>query len=193
FISRAHPDMISFDTYPYRYNAPNDPTRVQPAGGSPTNWYGDLRRYRAHAYTNNIPLGMYRQTYHSIDEGVRDPSESEMRLLTFAGLAFNSKYITDFTYNSGASPMYLYAGNAGGNSTFYNYVKEANRQARNLGPALVRLKPVASAPDHTTNIMIVRGKHDVGGGSFAYNDIPGYSGFVDDPQSQQHTDRRIAA
>ena len=139
FIARAHPDMISFDTYPYRYAAPGDPTRVQPAGGSPTNWYGDLRRYRAHAYANNIPLGIYRQTYHSIDEGVRDPSESEVRLLTFAGLAFNAKYITDFTYNSGASPMYLYAGNAGGDSTFYNYIASANLQARNLGPALVRL------------------------------------------------------
>jgi T5SS/PEP-CTERM-associated repeat protein len=141
----------------------------------------------------NTPLGVYRQTYHSTSEGVRDPSESELRLLTSAPLAFNAKYITDFTYNSGASPMYGYAGNSGGNATFYNYVAEANRQARNLGPALVRLKPVASAPDHTTNIMIVRGKHDIGGGSFAYNDIPGYSGFVVDPQSQQYTDWTFTA
>ena len=76
-----------------------------------------------------------------------------MRQNTFVQLAFNSKYITDFTYNSGASPMFLYAGNAGGNATFYNYVKEANRQAKNLGNALVRLKPVASAADHTTDII----------------------------------------
>jgi len=31
--------MISFDTYPF-------PVGGGPAGGSPTNWYGDLRRYR---------------------------------------------------------------------------------------------------------------------------------------------------
>lgn len=193
FIARAHPDMISFDTYPYRYAAPNDTTRVQPAGGSPTNWYGDLRKYRQHALGNNIPMGMYRQTYHSTSEGVRDPSESELRLMTFAGLAFNSKYITDFTYNSGASPMYGFAGGGGGTNTFYNYVKEANRQARNLGPALIRLKPVADwAPDHTTSIMFVRGKHTTGPGTWAYNDFPGYIGFIPDPQSQQYTDWTFA-
>src|SRR5206468_4536711 len=145
----------------------------------------DLRRYRQHGIDENVLLGIYRQTYHSTSEGVRDPSESELRLMTFAGLAFNAKYITDFTYNSGASPMYLYAGNAGGDPTFYNYVKEANRQASNLGRALVRLKPVTdtTTPNHTSSIMFVRGQNT---NTSTYNNIP--IGFVQDPSSVQYTD-----
>jgi hypothetical protein len=163
FISRAHPDMISFDTYPYRFAAPNNATRVQPLGGSPANWYGDLRRYREHAKGANIPLGVYRQTYHSTTEGVRDVSESELRLMTFASLAYNAKYLTDFTYNTGASSFFTNA--AGGDNApnaLYTQAQQINKEARNLGKALVRLKPIAdqSFPDlRTTSMMIIRGKN----------------------------------
>jgi autotransporter-associated beta strand protein/T5SS/PEP-CTERM-associated repeat protein len=183
FISRAHPDMISFDTYPYRYNIANDPNqvRVQPAGGSPTNWYGDLRRYRQHAYDNNIPLGIYRQTYHSTTEGVRDTSDSELRLMTFASMAFNVKYFTDFTYNSGASSMYGSVGQGQAPNAYYNSVKQINAEARNLGPAMVRLKPIpAWNVDQTTNILIIHGRHDIGGGANAFNANP--VGFANDPE-----------
>src|SRR4030095_12834117 len=103
----------------------------------------------------NIPLGLYRQTYHSIDEGVRDVSESEFRLLTFAALAFNAKYLIDFTYNTGASS--LFEKQFGGDNRptpFYARAAAVHAEARNLGKALVRLKPVADAPGakHTTSM-----------------------------------------
>src|SRR5436853_354538 len=82
----------------------NTPAGGGPAGGSPTNWYGDLRRYRVYAGDYDIPLATYRQTFH--DSITRDPSPSEQRLNTFAALAFNVKYFSDFTYNSGASSLF---------------------------------------------------------------------------------------
>jgi T5SS/PEP-CTERM-associated repeat protein len=188
FISRAHPDMISFDTYPYRYTAPNVPTPVQPAGGSPTNWYGDLRRYRQHSIDQNTSLGIYRQTYHSTSEGVRDVSESELRLMTYAGLAFNAKYLSDFTYNTGASSFFNNAAGGDNNpSALYSHAAQLNQEVRNLGPAMVRLKPVTDTtiPDHTSSIMFVRGKNNPGSGA-VYNPIP--IGFVQDPSAQAYTD-----
>ena len=191
FVTRAKPDMISFDTYPYRYAAPNDPARVQPAGGSPTNWYADFRRYRQFAKGANIPLGVYRQTYSSLNEGVRPVSESEMRLQTFASLAFNAKYLNDFTYNTGANIFFDHA--AGGDNQpngFYPKAAAINAEARNLGRALVRLTPVADAAGaaHTTSMMFIRGKHSTGPGTSAFNDFPGYTGFQIDPSSQNYTD-----
>jgi hypothetical protein len=191
FISRAHPDMISFDTYPYRYAATDNPTRVQPVGGSPTNWYADFRRYREFAKAFNIPVGTYRQTYGSVSEGVRPVAESELRLQTFAALAFNAKYLNDFTYNTGANIFFEKAA-GGDNQPNAMYAKAAaiNAEARNLGKALVRLTPVADAAGspHTTSMMFIRGKHSTGPGTSAFNDFPGYTGFAIDPSSQNYTD-----
>ena len=191
FVTRARPDMISFDTYPYRYAATDNPTRVQPVGGSPTNWYADFRRYRQFAKGANIPLGVYRQTFGSVSEGVRPVSESEMRLQTFASLAFNAKYLNDFTYNTGANVFFDHA--AGGDNqpnAFYPVAAQINHEARNLGRALVRLTPVADAAGapHTTSMMFIRGKHTTGPGTSAFNDMPGYTGFQIDPSSQNYTD-----
>jgi hypothetical protein len=201
FISRARPDMITFDVYPYRFQGPNDPKRVQPIGASPINWYSDLRRYRAHALAAGIPFGIYRQTYHSESEGVRDVSESEFRLQTFVALAFGAKYLIDFTYNTGANSFFdkKFGGDNHPNA-FYAQAARVNLEARNLGKALVRLKPVAEQKEakHTTSIMIIRGKHagadaksDLNAGpdgNSALNDVPGYSGFAIDPASPRYTD-----
>ncbi|HEX4588363.1 MAG TPA: PEP-CTERM sorting domain-containing protein [Gemmataceae bacterium] len=177
FITRAKPDMISFDTYPFQPGA-------GPAGGSPTNWYGDLRRYRVYAADANIPLAIYRQTFH--DASDRDPSESEMRLNTFAALAFNVKYLTDFTYNSGASSLFNNA--AGGDNSpnsLYTSLATVNKQARNFGPALTRLQPISVHPDGsqpTTDIMFIRGNHfDSASNSYVPNALP--IGFTPDPQA----------
>ena len=191
FIARGRPDMISFDTYPYRYAATDNPTRVQPVGGSPVNWYADFRRYRQHAKGANIPLGVYRQTYGSVGEGVRHMSESELRLQTFGSLAFNAKVITDFTYNTGANIFFDHA--AGGDNqpnAFYPLAAQINHEARNLGRAMVRLTPIndAAGASHTTSMMFIRGKHSTGPGTSAFNDMPGYTGFQIDPSSQNYTD-----
>lgn len=195
FIARAKPDMITFDVYPYRFEGPNNPKRVQPIGASPINWYSDLRRYRAHARNAGIPFGIYRQTYHSKSEGVRDVSESEFRLQTFVALAFGAKYLTDFTYNTGANSFFDkdFGGDNHPNA-FYAHAAQVNKEARNLGKALVNLKSVPEAKDakHVTSLMIIRGKHAGSGEKADLNDVPGYSGFAIDPASPRYTDWEFA-
>src|SRR4051794_1326852 len=112
FYKRAQPDLLSFDTYPWQSVwDTNQPGHIgAPISGPPNAWYGNLRRYREHARAAGIPLGIYRQMFHSVqdyDQHVfRDPSSSEMRLNTFAALAFNVKSIVDFIYNTSASALF---------------------------------------------------------------------------------------
>lgn len=200
FIARANPDMISWDVYPFRFAGPDKPQRVQPEGACPFNWYADLRRYRAHALGAKIPFAIYRQTYHSETEGVRDPSDSELRQLTFAALAFNAKYITDFTYNTGASSLFdKTKGGDNAPNDLYRKLQAINKEARNLGKALVRLTPIDDVPNtpHTTSIVILRGKHkDPKTGKPVHNwtngapddGVLGYTGFARDPASPDYTD-----
>jgi autotransporter-associated beta strand protein len=179
FITRAHPDMISFDTYPYAPSA-------QPAGGSPTSWYSDLRRYREWGIDTNTPVGVYRQTYASASGSpqTRAVSESELALQTSAALAFNAKSLEDFTYNFNNTT--LFSGGSGDStlSSLGTSAQTINAEAKKLGPTLVRLKPVSDwASDHTTSVMFLRGKHT---NSSTYNSIP--IGFVADGASNAYTD-----
>jgi autotransporter-associated beta strand protein len=179
FISRAQPDMISFDTYPYAPNA-------QPAGGSPLNWYGDFRRFRQWGMDTSTPLGFYRQTYASPGgaPSTREISQSEMSLQTFAGLAFNAKFISDFTYNFNGNTMF--SGGGDNNITPLGTAAQTiNAEVKRLGPALVRLKPVIdqTTPSYTSSMMFVRGKNT---NASTYNAIP--VGFIADPQNNAYTD-----
>ncbi len=187
FIARAQPDMLCFDGYPWQ----SDYTTGIPIGGPPTSWYSELRRYRAWALTYNIPFGVYRQTFHAVQDYnstiYRDPSPSELRLLTSAGLAFNAKFFTDFTYNSGATSLFDiqpdgYSGDLYTNE-LYAEQADANLRAFNLGKTLICLKPVPEMhnPDdvnpppgpasayssfvdgNVTSIMIERGRLISGG------------------------------
>lgn len=136
FINTSQPDMLSFDTYPF-----------QPGGppyGSPTNWYGDLQRYRKWGRSTGLPYAIYTQTFH--DYMTRDPSESEMRLNYFAGLAFGYTSFTNFTYNTGASSLFDRDGNGvwhGDEEAYRNaryfQLQEINRRVRRLSPAMSRL------------------------------------------------------
>jgi autotransporter-associated beta strand protein len=181
FIARAQPDMISFDTYPY---APSS----QPAGGSPTNWYGDFRRYRQWGMDTNTPVGVYRQTYASPGGApqTRAVSQSELSLQTFTSLAFNAKSLEDFTYNFSGQTLFDEAAGGDNSITALGTAAQAmNAEAKRLGPALVRLKPVAdpTLPNWTSSMMFIRGKNT---NSSTYNPIP--IGFVQDPQSAAYTD-----
>ncbi|MEP0841503.1 MAG: hypothetical protein HRF43_02180, partial [Phycisphaerae bacterium] len=128
FITSARPDMLSFDTYPF--------TPTGPAGGSPANLYGDLQRYRRFARAHRLPLGMYTQTFH--DRVSRDPSESEMRLNYYAGLAFGCTYFAAFTYNTGASALFSGPGDTNPRPALA-WLTEIHRRVRALSPALTRL------------------------------------------------------
>lgn len=177
FIARARPDMLCFDTYPYR----SDYTTRTPIGGPPTSWYSELRRYREHARGANIPFGCYVQTFHAVQDYdrtvYRDPSGSELRLNHFAALAFNAKVLIDFTYNTGASSLFTKPGGDSHPTPLLAEKTDANRRARNFGQALVRLKPLDEAtPKYTTSIVFLRGK----GASGTPTPIP--IGFLADPQ-----------
>lgn len=183
FRARAQPDMLCFDTYPWRsIHDLNLPDHIGPAlGGPPTTWYSDLRRYREHARGANLPLAVYRQTFHAVQDYdatvYRDPSSSELRLNTFAALAFNAKVLIDFTYNTGASSLFTNAlGGDNAPNKLFAELREVNLRARHLGQALIRLKPIDDATPnaHTTSMMFIRGRNDAG----AVNPLP--IGFVAD-------------
>ena len=192
FTARAKPDMLCFDTYPWRSNYPSRKPEP-PAGGSPTNWYGDLRRYREHARQANVPLGTYRQSFHAVQDYdstvYRDPSPSEFRLNTFAALAFNVKFLIDFTYNTGASSFFTTPGGDSKPTPLYAELRQVNREARALGQALVHLKPIEDAKSpsqHTTGVMFIRGQHRGGDGKPVHNPVP--VGLLPDQADAGYTD-----
>jgi hypothetical protein len=161
FYTRAHPDMLCFDTYPWQSvwdgNATDHIGAVIP--GPPTGFYGDLRRYREHAKGANIPLAIYRQTFRSVQDYnntvFRDPSKSELRLNTSAALAFNVKFFSDFTYNPSSGSLFTKTFNGSGDSVLntnglYAEMTDVNKRALNLGRALMALKPAYDL--HNTNL-----------------------------------------
>src|SRR5882724_484743 len=175
FYTRAQPVMLCFDTYPWQavYDTSQPGNIGAPIGGPPTGWYGDLRRYREHARGAGIPLAIYRQTFHSVqdyDQHVfRDPSFSELRLNTFAAMAFNAKVFTDFVYNTGAASLFTKTFNGSGDTLIstnglYAEMTDVNKRAANLGKALVRLTPVTTelAIGYTTTMMFIRGRDPLG-------------------------------
>ena len=175
FYTRAQPDMLSFDTYPWTsvWDV-NQPDHIgAPIGGPPTSWYGDLRRYREHARGAGLPLGIYRQTFHSVQDYnqmvYRDPSLSEIRLNTFAALAFSATFFMDFIYNTGAGSLFTKTFNGSGDTTIstnglYYELADVNLRARNFGKALVRLTPTTTEgySGYTTSMMFIRGQDGSG-------------------------------
>lgn len=154
FIRTSRPDMLSFDTYPFR---PDGPT-----GGSPTPLYGDMQRYRKFALGYGVPYGMYTQTFH--DYMTRDPSESEMRLNYFAGAAFGFTSFVAFTYNTGATSLFHGPGDASPKPG-YAQLAEITRRLKALSPALTRLV--------STDVRFINGQHrDPTTGAAANNPTP---------------------
>ena len=191
FIQRARPDMLCFDTYPWRLDYA---TRV-PLSGSPTAWYTDLRRYRVHAVQNGLPLGTYRQTFHAIQDydktAYRDPSPAELWLNTLGALAFGVTFFADFTYNTGASSLFTPPGGDSTPTALYHELARVNAEARNLGKALVHMTPLDRAPNGarpTTDVLLLRGQTRQADGTAALNPLP--NGFVPDAESPATSDWR---
>jgi len=210
-IARGRPDMLSFDMYPFVsvWDGSVSNHIGAPIGGPFTGWYGELRRYRQWGINAQIPFSTYVQTFHSVEDYdtrvYRYPSPSELRLNTFAALAFNAKSLIGFTYNSGATVLFDILPNGYSGDTYPNtlYTEQAdiNRRAKNLGKALVCLQPIydlhnpndanpppgpASGetifPDGiTTSIMFLQGRTVSGG---ATNATPLPNSFVSDPEEQ---------
>jgi hypothetical protein len=170
FVTRAQPDMICFDAYPWKsvYDTSAPGHIGPPIGGPPTTWYSHLRTYRDISRAFNIPFGSYVQTFHAVEEYhpfnvYRNPSASELRLNHFGALAFNSKLLIDFVYNNGSSSLFNPPGGDSNPNALYHEKADCALRARNFGKALVRLKPIAeTAPGWTTSVMFVRGKDPSG-------------------------------
>ncbi len=186
FLSRAKPDMISFDTYPWQsdYATKRPLAYLGHDDGNPREFYNALKFIRAYAYGNGIPFQAYRQSFHAVEDYsnriFRDPSPSEFRLNTFAALAFGAKSIADFTYNTGASSYFRNPGGDTHKTPLYNDLVTVNKQVRNLGKALVRLKPIADSAtsdgrktgdSRVTSILFISGQH-LENGKPAYNALP---------------------
>jgi hypothetical protein len=159
YMSESRPDMLCMDSY--RWRADN-------AEGA---WHllSDMQRYRkwglrGHDGTGNeaIPYALYPQTFHG--EGRRDPSESELRLNRFAAWALGYTYTSDFTFNYGTSSLFTPGYDTNNPTATYSHVREANRQGRNLGPALVRLV--------SRDVLFVPGLHPDGNGNGVTNPTP---------------------
>lgn len=181
FVVRGHPDMITFDFYPwqsvYDTNQPNN--SGPPKTGLATVLFSELGIYRQISRSNGIPYGCYVQTFHAVEDYdstvYRDPSASELRLNHNAPLAFNAKLLSDFHYNNGVSS--LFDGGDGDNNPNALYYEKAAcaKRVRNLGKTLVRLKPVdesltacdANNPGNTS-IVLIRGRSSTG----SLNTIP---------------------
>jgi hypothetical protein len=172
YMAQAQPDMLFFDDYSFPDTLAN-----APAGGSPTNWYKTLGKYRIAARAGNdgtgtapIPAGLWIQTYK------RDGyvlSESQLSLQYGAAWAYGYKSIFSFTYgttdpNNAVASVFFGGPNDTNPTPLYYSVAELNRQTLNLGPSLLKLK--------SENILFVRGKHKNQFNQTVTNALPQYAG-----------------
>ena len=163
YMQQVQPDILCFDNYPFDGSVP---------GGSPTDFYRHMQRFRQLALAGNdgtgaqpIPYALYTQTftYDGVDNHI--VSESEIRLNNFSAWAFGYTFVDSFMYD----PL-QYGPDAGGGANFgpvfftggdtdlptpqFYQVAETNRQSLNLGPALVRLI--------STDVRMIMGRHPGG-------------------------------
>ncbi len=158
YLSVVKPDMVMFATYPFNGNNP---------GGSPTDLYVDLQRFRqlglgGHDGTGAAPIP-YAQFLQSFTWPVLNNhyvSGSEMRLNQFAGWAFGATFATAFIYldipnESDFIPvLFNGAGDVNPRQPAFGEMAETNRQSRNLGPALINLV--------STDVRMQMGEHRSG-------------------------------
>ena len=167
YMAESKPDMLVMDSYRWK------------VGNTEGTWhlFSDMQRYRKFALlghdgtgTRPIPYGVFPQTFHG-ENLWRDPSESELRVNRFAAWALGYKYTSDFTYNYGTSALFTPGYHTANPTPTYHQLKEANREGKNLGPALVRLL--------SKDVLFVPGQHMSGGSPVASAtpiDMPAYPG-----------------
>jgi hypothetical protein len=168
-VRRARPDMLFFDTYPFKSrwdeSKPGHIGDVLPVDNLP--WESELRRYRQHSIVDGIPFGVYTQTFHSeqdYDRTVyRSPSASELRFNNNVAIAFNAKWLTGFTYNTGASSLFTKPGGDSHPTPLYAEQRLVNRRLQRWSPALVRLTPIADLHNPAAEPSGSRSEREPGG------------------------------
>jgi hypothetical protein len=150
YIAQSNPDMLMFNHFPF--------TPGGPVGGSPTTLYDEMQRFRqlglGGVNFGPRPYGMYIQTFSDPPNGFRAPSDSEMRLNQFAAWTFGYTFVSAFTFNDPFSSTLFTNGDPASPTPAYFQIAETNRQSRNLGPALVRLR--------STDVRFINGEHSGG-------------------------------
>jgi hypothetical protein len=152
YMQVAQPDLLMFNHYPSDY----DFSSVER-----NNWYSAMQRYRTAGLAGNdgtgttpLAYGQYLRLYRTSTTIEPVPTESFVRLQQNASWAFGYTFANAFLYGSNPnaaacySAMFATADDSAPNAVF-DYVKETNRQSRNLGPALVRLA--------STDVQMIRG------------------------------------
>src|ERR1051325_4150371 len=151
-MQTCNPDMLMFDAYPRHYI-------------TMTTWYGEMQKYRVAGLAGidgtghkPIPYGQYLDLYRT-SYTASQPDESFVRLQQNASWAFGYTFVEAFVYNkpnnTGVYPTMFSADGDSPTTPVYDYVAEANRQSKNLGPALIRLKStdVAMLPGTSRTAM----------------------------------------
>ena len=198
YMAEVQPDMVYFDTYPFRDPDFEFPWMEPAKHGTIWPLYRDMVKYRdlglgGHDGTGHdpIPYGMYLQTFHMTmlnppDQWQDDwylPSESESRLNQFAAWTMGFKHVTAFIYDDVweiQDVRYVDAllfdppeqSTANPSAMFAPYA-ELNRQSLNLGPTLVRLL--------STDVRIIAGDRWATAGEDIsyYTDIPKWDANAD--------------
>jgi PEP-CTERM motif len=177
FIQQAHPDMLTFDGYPFLTSNATAATDSDILNTPFDSWYTEMRFYRDvtldNSYQSSNPTysvdwGLYRQIY-STDDGTRTPNGTEYAVQTFTAMAFGAKYESDFIYNGNASQLFTNQ-NEDATTALYAAVQHINQEATNLGRTMVYLTPLIANPNlnwtaGTPDILFLRGQDLTGNSS----------------------------
>jgi hypothetical protein len=175
FIQQAHPDMLTFDVYPFNTGNANVRDDSSILNTPFDSWYTEMRFYRNVTMKNGIAWGAYRQAYASAGDGTRTPSASEFGVQTYTAMAFNAKMLIDFKYTGSSTAFYIPNDDTTGykawrqeaTTDFYNTVASVNKKAGYFGRTLVGLGPLYTNQDTsfaagTPDILFLRGQQLTG-------------------------------
>ncbi len=153
YMRVAQPDFLSFDDYPGDYDF---------CETERNRWYTAMQRFRKAGLAGNdgtgatpLAYGQFLRLYRTELTIEPLPTESFVRLQQNVSWAFGYTFVDAYTYNSvsttgeGSYAAMFATATDGTPTAVFDYVKETNRQSRNLGPALVRLI--------STDIRMIRG------------------------------------
>jgi hypothetical protein len=153
YMQVTQPDLLTFDDYVGDYDF-----RAEERD----RWYTAMQRFRKAGLAGNdgtgttpLAYGQFLRLYRTALTIEPLPTESFVRLQQNVSWAFGYTFVDAYTYNttpgsSGSAAMFTTADDSTPNAVF-NYVKETNRQSRNLGPALVRLV--------STDVQMIQGSN----------------------------------
>lgn len=143
FIGTVRPDLLSYDYYPFGYDA-------EGAEKDRSTFFANLTLIREQALQHDLPfmlivLAMPHARY-------RDPTEAELRWQVFHALAFGARGVSYFAYWTpanveGEDNMNFHNGliEHGQPTLHYFQVAQLNREARNIAQELATFHSVAMA------------------------------------------------